>query len=279
MFEIKSLFFSPTGTTRKTIHAFAEGFGGSYREWDITLPKSRKMIQGGFENNAPQSEEELFLFAGPVYGGRSFKLLTNTIRKLSGNGRPAVILSMYGGRHYDMALADLYEAASAAGFCVIACGAFIGEHSFTGTIQTGRPNPEDLALARDFGKDVKERLSAAKAAGEMLPAMLPEAVPQRPVDLDAIGMHREKLGHLTPNRPAPDERCLRCGACAAVCPMGLIDYNDSRNIKPGCLKCNTCVKTCPIGCMQFRQEDYKAVVRNCEETFGKEERSPQIWFA
>ncbi len=266
--KLYSLYFSPTGTTRRVVKAFAEGFGEICAENDITLPAGRKKVL------ACPGGTDLALFAGPVYGGRSFKLLTGAIARLEGKGRPAVCIAMYGGRHYDMALADLYQAAAGAGFSVIACGAFIGEHSFTRSIQTGRPDAEDLAMAKAFGRRVREELES----GSLHP-MTPEDVPQRPVDLDAIGMHREKLGHLTPNRPAPDERCLRCGACAAVCPLGLIDYNDSDSIKPGCLKCNTCVKTCPIGCMQFRQEDYKAVARNCEETFGKEERTPQSWFA
>ena len=72
---------------------------------------------------------------------------------------------------------------------------------------------------------------------------------------------------------------LRCGACASVCPLGLINVDDSDDINPGCLKCNTCVKTCPIGSMQFRQEDFLEVARNCEETFGKETREPEVWFA
>lgn len=264
--KFASLYFSPTGTTRKVVRAFAEGFGRKQIENDITLPAERS---GALEDGGA----DLFVFAGPVYGGRSFKLLTNTIRKLEGGGRPAVCLATYGGRHYDMALADLYEAAVAAGFKVTACGAFLGEHSFSRNIQTGRPNENDLALARSFGKQMREKFEA----GSLAP-MAPEAIPQRPVDLDAIGMHRERLGHLTPNRPAPDENCLHCGACASVCPLGLIDVNDSDSIKPGCLKCNTCVKTCPVGAMQFRQEAFREVARNCEETFGREEREPEVWF-
>ena len=61
--------------------------------------------------------------------------------------------------------------------------------------------------------------------------------------------------------------------------MGLINVNDSDDIRPGCLKCNTCIKACPVGAMRFTQEDFLEVARNCEETFGKEARSPQGWFA
>ena len=273
MSGVTSLFFSPTGASRKIVRAFSEGYGGLRTENDISLPETReKPLKSG-------GADDFFLFAGPVYGGRSFKLLTNTIKKIPGGGMPAGILVSYGGRHYDMALADLYEAASAAGFRVIACGAFIGEHSFSSAIQTGRPDEGDLQFARDFGHQVRERLEAARAAGGSLPAMALEEIPRRPVDLDAIGMHRERLGRMSPNRPFPEETCNRCGTCAAVCPLGLIDREDPGKIEERCIKCNACVKACPAGAMRFPQDDFLAVARNCEETFGREERSPQIWFA
>ena len=266
--QLNTLYFSPTGTTRSVVRAFAKGFGGPVTENDITLPVNRR-------KPLKDSGEGLFVFAGPVYGGRSFKLLTSAIAQLDGKGRPAVLLCSYGGRHYDMALADLYEAASKAGFYAAACGAFIGEHSFSRKIQTGRPNAEDLQMAEEFGRKVGEVLEAG-----LCRPMKADEVPQRPVDLDAIGMHRERLGRLTPNRPAPDlSKCLHCGGCASLCPMGLINVNDSDDIRPGCLKCNTCVKACPVGAMRFTQEDFLEVARNCEETFGKEARSPQVWFA
>ena len=168
---MNSLYFSPTGTTRRVVKAFAKGFGGGLTENDITLPQARKnqlnlrLVRTG--GAAPEPEDDpssifskLTVFAGPVYGGRSFKLLTSAIAKLEGNGLPAVCIAVYGGRHYDKALADLYEAATKAGFEVVACAAFIGEHSFSRKIQTGRPDAEDLQKAKAFGAQVRARLQA-----------------------------------------------------------------------------------------------------------------------
>ena len=37
-----TLYFSPTGNTRKVVKAFAKGYGGGLTETDITLPEARK---------------------------------------------------------------------------------------------------------------------------------------------------------------------------------------------------------------------------------------------
>ena len=269
---LTSLYFSPTGATRKLVNAFAQGFGEAHTENDMTLPAQRQTppVDGG---------EGLFVFAGPVYGGRSFKLLTNAIRSLQGGGRPAVCIASYGGRHYDMALADLFEAADTAGFCVIACGAFVAEHSYSKKIQSGRPDAKDLALAQSFGQQSRQLLKSFAAHGENPKGFCKETVPQRAIDLDAIGMHRERLGRMTPNRPAPNESCLHCGVCATVCPLGLIDPADSAAIEERCIKCNACVKACPVGAMRFSQEDFLTVVQDCEKSFGKRKCAPQLWLA
>lgn len=50
-------------------------------------------------------------------------------------------------------------------------------------------------------------------------------------------------------------KCLRCGACAAVCTEDAIDisefnvvYDESR-----CNSCFICVKTCPLGAISKRR--------------------------
>ena len=56
-----SLFFSPTGTTRKVVRAFAEGFGGERIENDITLPagRSKALMESGENRISPISFADL----------------------------------------------------------------------------------------------------------------------------------------------------------------------------------------------------------------------------
>ena len=278
---MNALYFSPTGNTRKVVKAFAKGFGGGLTETDITLPEARKnpaepfLVRTGGAMPEPLDDpgslfSQLTVLAGPVYGGRSFKMLTNAIAKLDGNGRPAVLICTYGGRHYDMALADLYEAAVKAGFTVVACGAFVGEHSFSKKIHTGRPDADDLRTAEEFGRTV---ITSGNPA-----VMLEESeVPGRDVDYGMIGMHGQRLGHLTPNRPSPTEDCIQCGICAAVCPLGLIDPKDSHKIQESCMKCGACVKLCPHHAMRFPQEDFRIVQEDCISEFGSDIHLPEYF--
>lgn len=42
--------------------------------------------------------------------------------------------------------------------------------------------------------------------------------------------------------------CLRCGACASVCPLNVIEVSDALAlIEEGCNNCGLCVKACPLG--------------------------------
>jgi nitroreductase/NAD-dependent dihydropyrimidine dehydrogenase PreA subunit len=54
------------------------------------------------------------------------------------------------------------------------------------------------------------------------------------------------------------ETCTRCGFCAAICPMGLIDFNGMNfptpveSIETLCIRCGHCVAVCPAGSLIHR---------------------------
>lgn len=235
--RVNLIYFSPTDTTEKTVRAIVSAFDCEKQEYDITL--DRKITVPAF------AADELVIAGVPVYGGRVPALVEKFFQSLKASGTPAVVVGVYGNRHYDDALLELADYLKADGFTVCAAGAFIGEHSFGNEIATGRPDTEDLIKAKGFGAEVKVKLDAA-ASIEALAA------------LEIPGNHPYKERSSAPNTAAPKttDACVKCGICVKNCPVGIIDPEDPSKITDvsKCQRCFSCVKRCPVHAKYFDQE-------------------------
>jgi Uncharacterized Fe-S center protein len=48
------------------------------------------------------------------------------------------------------------------------------------------------------------------------------------------------------------EKCLGCGQCVDVCPVGAIKLEDGKAvISDECLECGACESTCPVGAISL----------------------------
>jgi ferredoxin len=231
--KVYTVYFSPTGTTEKTIIAIAEGTGIPYEKIDLTTCRARRDFEHSFKNN------ELAIVGLPVYGGRLPKKLDDFFAGLHGNSSPAIALVVYGNRAYEDALIELKVRLEERGFKVIAGAAFIGEHTFSRNIAGGRPDAGDLALAKNFGR---------KAAGNLDKLMRGT--------LHVKGNYPYLIQGFDPlNPPGPlttftnivtTEDCTRCGLCAEECPWGAIDKDDYATIDyVKCVRCLRCIRICP----------------------------------
>ncbi len=254
------VYFSPTGTTKKTLEAIARGTGvKNILHHDITLPGSvpEKTIE--FPAN------EMVILGAPVYAGRLPDVAVQRLSKFRPAGSPAAVAALYGNREYEDALLEIGELAAATGFVVIAAGAFLGEHSYSTPetpIAAGRPDAEDKRKAEKFGGEVMELFQAISKPEEVT---MPELPGNRPF--------RQKVKH--PNAPPETdmEKCTLCGECVEVCPVGAISINGGlATDRELCILCCACVKNCPEQARALTDPRMKQITeRVCRLTVRRKE--------
>lgn len=255
MMELKKIwavYFSGTGTTRRTVERIASGLAEKLALPVEKVDFSRPPVR---QQELRFDAADLVVLGTPVYAGRVPNVLLPFLQeKIVGGGALAVPVVLFGNRAYDDALMELRNILAADGLHPVAAAAFVGEHSFSRTLGQGRPNENDEALMDEF---------AAKTAD--LVRRLP-AAPEKPV---AVGGQEPLRPYYTPRdragnpinilkvKPKTDmTRCGGCGLCAEICPMGSIDPTDVSAVRGICIKCCACVKGCPTGAKYFDDAGY-----------------------
>ncbi|MDF7824410.1 ferredoxin family protein [Pontiellaceae bacterium B12227] len=257
MRTIHLIFFSPTRTTRTTLEAIAAGTGctpGSVLDLTRAVPPGRPEFGTG----------DLVLIGMPVYAGRLPALAVERFQKIKGGGAVAAPIVVYGNRHYDDALIELYDLCREQHFRPIAAGAFLGEHSFSTTtlpLSAGRPDAADLEQAAQFGR----RLRHAEQRLEKVPGNRPYKDLMQP------------SGSATSVNPAA---CSRCGICIAICPTGGMHLTETAaEADPNhCIWCMACERYCPENARSLTHEKVMASAQKLDQLFS-ERREPELFFS
>jgi len=235
--RVQLVYYSPTGTSEKTVKAIQEGINIPYDIIDLTPPDS-EMKQHNLTST------DLAIIAAPVYNGRIAPTAANRINKLKGKDTPTILVAVYGNRAFEDALLEMQNITESNGFKPIGAAAFIGEHSFDAPdtpIATGRPDTEDIKKAMELGATIKNRLTEI----------------DEPPKLNIPGNHPYREGAKTGGRnPETDpETCILCGMCARVCPTGCVTVSDTVDTETDdCTACAACVKNCPTGARHWEHE-------------------------
>ena len=250
--KIWAVYFSGTGTTRRTVERIACGLAEK-----LSLPVEKV----DFSRPPVRQQElrfdaaDLVVLGTPVYAGRVPNVLLPFLqKKIAGGDALAVPVVLFGNRNYDDALIELRNILAADGLHPVAAAAFVGEHSFSRVLGQGRPNETDEALMDEFAAETADLVRRLPAAPEK-----PVAVRgQEPLRL--YYTPRDRAGNpinILKVKPKTDmTRCGGCGFCAEICPMGSIDPTDVSAVRGICIKCCACVKGCPTGAKYFDDAGY-----------------------
>ena len=265
--SLKLVYFSPTKTTQRIVEEIATGLNIERTEViDCTKPETRAQ-------KAPAFFDELVILGAPVYGGRIPLEAAEYFHTLTAENTPAVVVVVYGNRHYDYALKELYDIAVDVGCTPVAGGIFIGEHSNSTEhvpIAHGRPDTADLQKAREFGAHIREKLDLLDHLDGLDALHVPG---------DNSYQKRRHIQKIMPNiTPKTNATlCTRCGRCVQVCPTAAISKADViRTDKHQCLLCHACIKTCPTGAREMKNLLVKLVSRGLS-LFCQKRKEPEIY--
>lgn len=254
--EIKSattIYFSPTGTTKKVINSIIDGMGVErVNNIDITSFKNRN-------STVPDIAGDIAIIGVPIYAAEIPEIVIPFLKGLKGNNKPVVLVTLYGNMGNGIALNQLMEIARDQGFIAIGAGEFIGEHSFStpgAPVAQGRPNKEDLKIAQQFGTSIITKLQKVSNIEDAI-----ISVPKGSIPVMAKVLPKDSARIFARIPAANMESCNHCGACVKLCPVNAIDVTTLVVNDKVCLRCFKCVRICPQKSRQICFRPQKIVPR------------------
>jgi ferredoxin len=241
MKTVCSIYFSPTGNTKRIIEGFLFGQNEiNYISFDITLYRKRQELVESIASL--DVKPDYWIIGCPVYSGCVPELMIEQIKKLNGKNIPTLVLVTYGNKSYGISLKQLNRELERQNFSIVGMGAFIGEHSYSEkfSIAKNRPDDFDLKVANKYGGKIFN-------------------TPQlKPLE-NSINGKIDFVAKIMPNGgPKPfvkSELCINCQICVENCPKELIDaktkiFKDTESNEQ-CLSCMSCVKKCPVKAREY----------------------------
>ena len=282
--KIKGIYFSPAGSTAEIITHMVQFISKKlnlpYEFFSYTLPHQREQ---GFSF----SKTDLVLWGTPVYAGRiPNKTLAYVTSAIHGQQSLAIPVVVYGNRSFDHALAELTHIMEISGCLPIAAAAVVARHSFSQTLAAGRPDAEDYRRIDAFCEAICENLLKHRSE-EYWKAKNDDMVVELaiPGDPEPTAYYVPKKTDGSPARflkakpKVAMDRCIQCGKCVSVCPMGSISLSQQGYplFEKICIKCQACIRQCPSQAIFMDDEDFLSHKKMVEENF-MERKELSVYF-
>ena len=266
--RVWAVYYSATGCTAQAVETLAKALADTLRvPWqkdEFTTPDQRNTVR----YFAP---EEIVVFGMPVYAGRlPNKLLPFVQEGFCGQGALAVPIVTFGNRSFDDALKELCETLQTNGFHTVAAAAIVAQHAFATALAAGRPNDADLQRIRVFAHALA--IDIERCPKPTRPISVPGRSPIGPY-YTPLGVDGKPAKFLKAKPKTNQARCLGCGLCAVVCPMGAISRQDPAVVKGVCIKCQACITRCPQRAKYFDDEAFLSHKAQLEQTQAQRKES------
>ncbi|MCG8633996.1 MAG: 4Fe-4S binding protein [Desulfobacterales bacterium] len=277
MKQVSLVYFSPGGTTRKTVRTIAEGMEDasvtSVREYDMLNPANRRTL-------LHFTGDDLVIL-GMMTATKLFGLPDEIMACLRGDNTPLAGVVLFGNGYYGPSLKLMKQSCEASGFKMVAAGAFIGQHTYDNDIGRGRPDEKDRIIQRDFGRQIHEKVYGAKdlSFGHKLKTDWPEeglfstlkcgiisALPGMSVRLPASWSRKRITGD-----------CIECLACEKRCPVDAIDIEIRSFDYKKCIGCFACGNHCPKNAIVTDNKKLTKSVANVKKYRMKKRREPELF--
>ncbi len=215
--NVIEIVFSPTGGTGKAAHIIGRQWSNNAVSIDLS---DSQMDFTKYEID----KEDMVLIAMPSFGGRAPAVAIERLKRISGNDAKCTLVCVYGNRAYEDTLVEMEDAAKECGFKVIAAIAAVAEHSISPQYAANRPDASDEAQLADFADRILQKEGDA---------------------VSIPGNRPYKKGGGASLVPKVTKDCVKCGLCAAKCPVQAIDPETLTADSKKCISCMRCVKQCP----------------------------------
>lgn len=258
------IYFSPNGTTKKTVRKISEGFKNvDIIEHDLLLSENRKRQYNFSKNDV--------VILGMPSAGMLYGKVHEVFNCLKGDNTPTVGVILYGNGYYGKALQEMKKKAEDKGFVITAMGAFIGQHALDANIATGRPDSKDQQIQLSFGRDIYNKITNRediKLISKVKTGWGSTLGDNAIITARYILPGEYKLTSGMKSKIIKDT-CISCRKCEGNCPVDAIDISKKKFDYSKCIGCNGCINGCPINSiistskiMQYVMKRFKRNSRN-----------------